>query len=66
MKKLIQHSGEDDGNPEFAIYHYALQKLHIRPGEFDEMSLQERNFIFASILARVEAEQKAEEKAKNK
>nr|DAS10651.1 MAG TPA: hypothetical protein [Caudoviricetes sp.] len=30
------------------------------------MSLQERNFIFASILARVEAERKAEEKAKNK
>lgn len=36
--------------------HFALQKLHILPGQFLELPLREQMFIIASIDLRIEAE----------
>ena len=38
--------------------HFALQKLHIRPSQLEEMSQRERAFIYASIDLRIAEEKR--------
>lgn len=38
--------------------HFALQRLHIRPSELENMSQRERAFIYASIDLRVAEEKR--------
>lgn len=59
------------GDPEANLAHFALQKLHIRPGVLlgicsanDPMEDKERAFTYASILVRVEQEKKEAAKIK--
>ena len=63
------------GDPEANLAHFALQKLHIRPGVLlgicsanDPMGDRERSFTYGSILVRTEQEKKeaAKIKATNK
>ena len=43
--------------------HFALQKLHIMPREWLNMSKSEKAFCIASIQIRVDAEEKASKEA---
>jgi hypothetical protein len=59
------------GDPEANLAHFALQKLHIRPGVLlgicsanDPVDERERAFIYASILIRVEQEKREAAKIK--
>lgn len=47
------------GDSEANIAYYCLHKLHIRPKEYLEMSIEEKAFIIASIQIRVEKEKEA-------
>lgn len=53
---------EGDGEANYA--HYALHKFKIRPKELVDMDRKEKAFIFASIDIHIEAEKKAQSKAK--
>ena len=44
--------------------HFALQRLHLLPGEFAALDDAEKAFVIASIRQRVEDEQAAADKAK--
>ena len=48
----------------FIIAHYALQKLHILPSTFANMSMEEQAFIIASIQVRIDNEKSEIEKLK--
>jgi len=59
------------GEPEANLAHFALQKLHIRPGVLlgicsanDPMRDRERAFTYASILVRIEDEKREANKLK--
>lgn len=54
------------GDAEFNLAHFALQKLHILPSELESMSQREKAFIYASIQVRIEAEKKEANKLKAK
>jgi len=54
------------GDPEFVLAHFALQKLHILPSTLVNMSEREKAFVYGSIQARVEQEKKEAQKAKRK
>lgn len=43
--------------------HFALQRLHLPPGEFAEMDDAEKAFVIASIRQRIEDEKELWEKA---
>jgi hypothetical protein len=51
---------------EAQIAHFCLQKLHILPSTFVDLSKQDRAFIIASCLIRAENEKKQADKAKKK
>lgn len=46
------------GDPEINYAHFALQRLHIRPSELENMSQQERALIYASIDLRIKEEKR--------
>ena len=52
------------GDVEFNLAHFALQKLKILPSQLDNMSQKEKAFIYASIQVRVETEKKEANKIK--
>lgn len=54
------------GDVEFNLAHFALQKLKILPSQLDNMSQKEKAFIYASIQVRVETEKKEANKIKAK
>ena len=54
------------GDAEFNLAHFALQKLKILPSQLENMSQKERAFIYASIQVRVETEKKEASKIKAK
>lgn len=54
------------GNAEFNLAHFALQKLHILPSVLDALSQKEKAFIYASILIRIEKEKEESRKIKAK
>lgn len=54
------------GDPEFVLAHFALQKLHILPSTLANMSEREKAFVYGSIQVRVEQEKKEAQKAKRK
>lgn len=54
------------GDAEFNLAHFALQKLKILPSQLDNMSQKEKAFVYASIQVRVETEKKEENKIKAK
>ena len=54
------------GDAEFNLAHFALQKLHILPSVLDAMSQKEKAFIYASILVRIEKEKEVARKLKAK
>ncbi|MBS5306477.1 hypothetical protein [Clostridium sp.] len=54
------------GDVEFNLAHFALQKLKILPSQLDNMSQKEKAFIYASIQVRVETEKKEANKFKAK
>lgn len=54
------------GEVEFNLAHFALQKLKILPSQLDNMSQKEKAFIYASIQVRVETEKKEANKIKAK
>lgn len=54
------------GEVEFNLAHFALQKLKILPSQLDNMSQKEKAFIYASIQVRVETEKKEANKLKAK
>ena len=54
------------GDAEFNLAHFALQKLHILPSQLESMGQKEKAFIYASIQARVETEKKEANKIKAK
>jgi hypothetical protein len=54
------------GDAEFNLTHFALQKLHILPSVLDSMSQREKAFIYASILVRIEKEKEEARKLKAK
>lgn len=54
------------GDAEFNLAHYALQKLHILPSVLDAMDQKEKAFVFASISVRVEKEKQEASKIKSK
>lgn len=54
------------GEVEFNLAHFALQKLKILPSQLDNMSQKEKAFIYASIQVRIETEKKEANKIKAK
>jgi hypothetical protein len=54
------------GDPEFNLAHFALQKLHILPSVLDAMSDREKSIVYASIMIRAEEEKKQAAKIKSK
>lgn len=52
------------GDAEFNLAHFALQKLHILPSTLANMSEREKAFIYASIQIRIEQEKKESAKIK--
>lgn len=54
------------GDAEFNLAHFALQKLHILPSQLESMSQREKAFIYASIQVRVDSEKKEANRAKAK
>ena len=54
------------GDAEFNLAHFALQKLKILPSRLESMSQKEKAFIYASIQVRVETEKKESNKLKAK
>lgn len=54
------------GDVEFNLAHFALQKLKILPSQLENMSQKEKAFIYASIQVRVDTEKREIEKAKMK
>lgn len=59
------------GDAESNLAHFALQKLHIRPGVLlgicssnDPMGYKERAFAYASIMVRAEKEEQEARKLK--
>ena len=54
------------GDAEFNLAHFALQKLKILPSQLENMSQKEKAFIYASIQVRVDTEKREMEKAKMK
>lgn len=54
------------GDAEFNLAHFALQKLKILPSQLENMSQKEKAFIYASIQVRVDTEKREMEKAKVK
>jgi len=54
------------GDAEFNLAHFALQKLRILPSQLDNMSQKEKAFIYASIQVKVETEKKEANKIKAK
>ena len=54
------------GDAEFNLAHFALQKLKILPSQLENMSQKEKAFIYASIQVRVDKEKREMEKAKVK
>lgn len=54
------------GDAEFNLAHFALQKLRILPSQLDSMGRKEKAFIYASIQVRVESEKKEASKLKAK
>lgn len=54
------------GDAEFNLAHFALQKLHILPSTLANMSNKEKAFIYASITVRVEKEKEEARKIKAK
>lgn len=54
------------GDAEFNLAHYALQKLHILPSVLDSLDQKEKAFIYASIAVRVEKEKQEANKLKSK
>ena len=54
------------GDAEFNLAHFALQKLKILPSQLDDMSQKEKAFIYASIQVRVETEKKEADRIKAK
>lgn len=54
------------GDAEFNLAHFALQKLKILPSQLENMSQKEKAFIYASIQVRVETEKKESSKLKSK
>ena len=44
------------------LVHFALQKLHILPSTIANMSKEEKAFVYASIIKRVESEKKEYDK----
>lgn len=55
-----------EGDYESDYAHYALQKLHILPSIFVNLSAEEKAFIIASIDLRTEKEKELAEKAKER
>lgn len=54
------------GDAEAVCAHYALQKLHILPSVFAAFDPQEKAFVIASILCRVDEEKKQVKKLSKK
>ena len=54
------------GDVEFNLAHFALQKLKILPSQLESMSQKEKAFIYASIQVRVETEKREANKIKAK
>ncbi|PKM49583.1 MAG: hypothetical protein CVV02_15200 [Firmicutes bacterium HGW-Firmicutes-7] len=54
------------GDAEFNLAHFALQKLHILPSTLATMNEREKAFIYASIQTRCEKEQEEARKIKAK
>lgn len=52
------------GDAEFNLAHFALQKLHIIPSVLADMDDKEKAFIYASIQIRIEQEKKEAAKIK--
>jgi hypothetical protein len=53
-----------EGEVEYSVAHFALQKLHILPSQFCAMSREEKTFVYSSILVRIEAEKEEADKSK--
>lgn len=60
-KKLIE---EGDGEANYA--YYALHKLHILPSVFLSMDEQEKAFVIAAIMLKMENDKKEKKKAESK
>lgn len=52
------------GEPEFVLAHFALQKLHILPSTVAKMNYAEKVFLYASIKMRIDDEKIAAAKMK--
>lgn len=48
---------------DYVIAHFALQKLHLLPSTVVNLPKEEKVFIYASIMHRVESEKKEHDKA---
>jgi hypothetical protein len=54
------------GDPEFNLAHFALQKLRILPSTLDAMDDREKAFVYASTMLRIDEEKKQAAKVKSK
>jgi len=55
-----------EGDSDSVYAHYCLQKLHILPHEYLNLSFKEKAFVIASIQKRVDDEKEEASKIKNK
>lgn len=53
----------DEGDSEWVLAYFALNKYHIMPWEFAELDLRKKAALIAMIKKRVEAEKNAEKEA---
>lgn len=51
---------------DYVIAHFALQKLHLLPSQIVNLPKEEKIFVYASIIKRIEAEKEEQDKIKKK
>ena len=51
-----------EGDSEWHLAYYALHKLHIKPWEIAEYTIEQKAALYALILERIRAEKEAERK----
>ncbi len=51
---------------DYVIAHFALQKLHLLPSQIVNLSKEEKIFVYASIITRIETEKEEQDKIKRK
>ncbi len=51
---------------DYAVAHFALQKLHILPSVLENLPRNEKIFVYASVMVRIEAEKEEAEEIKRK